>query len=44
MKKEIKEIKVKKEKSVFEVLSTKDVSGHTRVLKVSGKEYSDYIF
>lgn len=40
MKKEIKEIKAKKEKSVFEVLSTKDVSGHTRVLKVSGKEYS----
>jgi hypothetical protein len=40
MKKEIKEIKVKKEKSVFEVLSTKDVSGHTRVLKVNGKEYS----
>jgi hypothetical protein len=46
MKKEEEEGKTKKEKvvqrdkSVFEILSTKNVSEHTRVLKVNGKNYS----
>jgi hypothetical protein len=35
-----KEKVVKRDKSVFEILSTKDVSEHTRVLKVNGKNYS----
>jgi hypothetical protein len=35
-----KEKVVKRDKSVFEILSTKDVSEHTRVLKVNGKSYS----
>jgi hypothetical protein len=35
-----KEKVVQRDKSVFEILSTKNVSEHTRVLKVNGKNYS----
>jgi hypothetical protein len=35
-----KENVVKRDRSVFEILSTKNVSEHTRVLKVNGKNYS----
>jgi hypothetical protein len=35
---------VQRDKSVFEILSTKDVSEHTRILKVGGKNYSRLYF
>jgi hypothetical protein len=31
---------VKRDRSVFEILSTKDVSEHTRVLKVNNKNFA----